>query len=81
MPKLPNQPEGSASIATPKIRRGIRAYFAEVGREMRKVSWPPHTETTRLTGVVLAVCGLVVLLLVTFNYVFDFLVTGLRKGF
>jgi preprotein translocase SecE subunit len=81
MPKLPHQPEGPSSIATPKIRRGLRAYFAEVGREMKKVSWPPHTETTRLTGVVLAVCGMVVLLLIAFNFAFGWLITGLTKGF
>lgn len=74
-------PETPSSIATPKIRRGIRSYIAEVGREMRKVNWPPREETTRLTGVVLAVCGLVVLLLMAFNYVFLFLIDGATKGF
>ena len=81
MPKSPQLPEGSSAVATPKFNRGVRGFFAEVGREMRKVNWPPQAETTRLTGIVLAVCGMVVLMMIAFNYVCNWLVTGLTKGF
>lgn len=57
--------------------------MSEVGREMRKVNWPPPAETTRLTGVVIAVCGMVFLLLFAFNnvwgWLFDFL-AGLKHA-
>ena len=81
MSKSPQLPDGPSGIATPKFNRGVRGFFAEVGREMRKVNWPPRTETTRLTGIVLAVCGMVVLLMMAFNEVCNWLVTGLTKGF
>jgi preprotein translocase SecE subunit len=48
-----------SSTPLPKSGRGgIRGYFGEVARELRKVQWPTPKETTRLTGVVLAVCGI-----------------------
>jgi len=72
MSKTQQPLEAPTSVATPKFNRGVRGFFAEVGREMRKVHWPPHTETTRLTGIVLAVCGMVVIFMVALNYVFNY---------
>jgi preprotein translocase SecE subunit len=36
---------------------------------MKKVTWPPVPETHRLTGVVLAVCTMLILLLWVFTIV------------
>ena len=41
---------------------------------MRKVTWPPYTETNRLTGVVLAVCALLILILTGFHMFFKTIV-------
>lgn len=58
----------------PKSKRGIKQYWVDVVREMKKVTWPPHSETNRLTGVVLAVCMLMIIMLTAFHLVFETLV-------
>ncbi|HEY0868329.1 MAG TPA: preprotein translocase subunit SecE [Fimbriimonas sp.] len=74
-------PRKQASLPTPDIKRkGPKRFFAEVGREMRKVDWPSRSETNRLTGVVLAVCGLIVAFLTIMGYVFDILITLITTG-
>lgn len=77
--KQPTGPGVPTSIPIPRSRRGIRQYFVDVGREMKKVTWPPHAETNRLTGVVLAVCALMVLILTAFHLFFN-TVVGLLTG-
>ncbi len=74
----PKKPQGSLPV--PKSKRGLKGFFNDVNREMKKVSWPSRAETNRLTGVVLAVCGLVVLSLSVMSYVFDIVVTLITKG-
>lgn len=64
----PRKPGGS--IAVPKSKRGIKGYFAEVKREIKKVSWPTVPETHRLTGVVLGVCALLVAILTGLGAIF-----------
>ncbi len=82
---MSKMPETPATIALPKSKRGTKGFFAEVKREIKKVNWPTKEETTRLTGVVLTVCGLVILILMGLNYFFDFSVSVLEntefKGF
>jgi preprotein translocase subunit SecE len=82
---MSKMPETPATIALPKSKRGTKGFFAEVKREIKKVNWPTKEETTRLTGVVLTVCGLVILILMGLNYFFDFFVSLLEntefKGF
>lgn len=77
--KQPTGPNVPSSIPIPKSRRGIRQYFVDVGREMKKVTWPPHSETNRLTGVVLAVCALLILILTVFHLFFNTVVQILTK--
>jgi preprotein translocase SecE subunit len=72
--KPPSGTPAPSSIPLPKSKRGFRQYWVDVGREMRKVTWPPHSETNRLTGVVLAVCALLLLILYGFHLVFQTLV-------
>lgn len=63
-----------------KSKRGFRGFFKDVAREMRHVTWPTPQETVRLSGVVLAVCAIVVLyLFLVANFsemVFDILLRG-----
>ena len=50
-----------SSVPLPKkSNRGMKGFWTELVRELKKVDWPPPKEVNRLTGVVLAVCALVV---------------------
>lgn len=71
-------PQGS--VAMPRHKRGFKAFWVEVGRELKKVNWPPHRETNRLTGVVLVICGMIIAFLLTFHEVVHFLVTSITSG-
>ncbi|HXH60428.1 MAG TPA: preprotein translocase subunit SecE [Fimbriimonadaceae bacterium] len=53
----------SGSVPMPKMRRGPKGFYRDIIREMKHVNWPTPQETTRLSGVVLAVCIFIVLLL------------------
>ena len=68
-----------APIPIPKSKRGMRGFFIEVGRELKKVTWPTPKETTRLTGVVLAVCTFLILLLMALNFTADELFKTLSR--
>lgn len=70
----------AGSLPIPKSRRGIKGFFSEVQREMKKVSWPSKAETNRLTYVVLAVCGLLVVVLTSMGYVFGIIIDLITKG-
>lgn len=74
------EPRRSGALPIPKSKRGLKGFFLEVGREMKKVSWPSRAETNRLTGVVLAVCGLVVAILAAMSFVFETMVNLITKG-
>lgn len=43
--------------------KGVRTYFKEVKRELRKVVWPTKEDTLRLTIMVLIVCTIFVIYL------------------
>jgi len=60
MAKSMARQEPPKTIATPKSRRGVKGFFVEVYRELKKVDWPPPKEVNRLTMVVLVVCLFVV---------------------
>ena len=54
---------GGRGVPVPKMKRGFGAFITDVRRELTKVSWPTIPETHRLTGVVLAVCLLLTVVL------------------
>lgn len=68
------------SIPIPKSKRGLKGFINEVKREMVKVTWPSRPEATRLTGIVLAVCSLLGLLLTLLSFALDMLIKLLTKG-
>jgi preprotein translocase SecE subunit len=72
--------KAAGSLPIPSSRRGIKGFFNEVNREMRKVSWPSVHETNRLTGVVLALCVAMAAILTGMGYFFDTLVRLITKG-
>lgn len=78
-PKTP-QPSAAGAPPIPRSPRGIKTFFADVVREMKKVTWPTRAETTRMTGIVLAICALVVGILTVLNIVTDTLMRILTGG-
>lgn len=75
-------PPPAAGVAVPNLaKRGAKGFFRDVQREMRHVTWPNRRETNRLTGVVLAVCFMVILLLTALSLGFQTLLDViLRRG-
>lgn len=75
--KSPNVP---ADVPVPNLkRRGISGFVSDVRREMKHVTWPTRKETTRLTGVVLAVCFAAVAILFGLGELFHFVIEALLK--
>ncbi|MBI3721660.1 MAG: preprotein translocase subunit SecE [Fimbriimonas ginsengisoli] len=79
MSQTPQKPPG-AGIPIPKSRRGMKGFISEVSREMRKVVWPTPKETNRLTGIVLAVCFMIVAVLFALSEVASVFVDLVTKG-
>jgi len=73
-PKLPS------TVPLPKMRRGPKAFYKDVVREMKLVNWPDRRETNRLTGVVLVICTMTVLFLLALSVIFDTLFRQLFRG-
>jgi preprotein translocase SecE subunit len=48
---------------------------------MKRVHWPPVQETNRLTGVVIAVCSLLVAILALMHLLFHTIIEIITKGF
>lgn len=71
--------EQSKSLPMPKMKRGPKAFFAGVKRELHKVSWPTIQETNRLFGVVLAVCLLLILVMSVLGIAFDWIINLLTR--
>jgi preprotein translocase SecE subunit len=67
-------------IPVPRSKRGVKGFFAEVVREMKKVHWPTMQESNRLTGVVLAVCLLLTGILTAMHEGFQIVLSLLTKG-
>lgn len=62
------------------MRRGLKGFFNEVMREMKKVSWPTVQETNRLTGVVLLACLAMVTILTLLGYFFETVIRIITHG-
>ncbi|HSI73423.1 MAG TPA: preprotein translocase subunit SecE [Fimbriimonas sp.] len=75
-----NRPKPASSLPTPKLRRGLKSFLADVVREMKKVSWPSKAETNRLTGVVLIVCLALVAILTGLGWLFELIINFITKG-
>lgn len=58
------------------MKEKIINFFQDVVKEMKKVTWPTKAELFESTKVVIVVC----LILATFTYVIDFLITQVFKG-
>lgn len=69
----------TAPIPKPS-RGGIKGFVADVSRELKKVQWPTPRETTRLTGVVIAVCAICLVVIFVFSFVVEMLVGMITRG-
>lgn len=67
----------TGSVPVPRMKRGVKGFYKDVVREMKHVTWPKPQETTRLTGVVLAVCAMIVVLLMLATFVFGAVVNAI----
>lgn len=78
MPKGTEEPDqfgATMSKTTPPVPdikgRGIQGFYKDVVREMKHVNWPTRQETTRLSGTVLGVCGLLAVLLTGLSFLLE----------
>jgi preprotein translocase SecE subunit len=76
----PDKPKAPSTIATPKMKRGLKGFIHETKREMKKVNWPSRKETNRLTFVVLSLVVLIAVMLSVMGWASDTLVTIITKG-
>ena len=74
------EPAQGGSVPLPRSQRGVRGFFNEVQRELKKVNWPTRPETNRLTGVVLTVCLMCVAILSLLGWAFGLIIDMLTKG-
>lgn len=70
----------AGAVALPKSRRGLKGFFSETGKELKKVVWPTRPEAFRLTSIVLAVCVFMALLLFGLSLASNTLVELVTKG-
>ena len=77
MSDKPKGPKVAGNLPVPKMRRGVKGFYRDVIREMKHVTWPKPQETTRLTGVVLAVCVMIVAMLYFATFIFGQVLTAI----
>jgi len=58
------------------MKKKIIAFFSDVVKEMKKVTWPTKDELKESTTIVIIVC----LILAAFTYVIDMAITQIFKG-
>lgn len=80
MSEKSSAPKAAGNLPVPKMRRGVKGFYRDVVREMKHVTWPKPNETTRLTGVVLAVCVMIVAMLYFATYIFGKVLTAIITG-
>ena len=73
-------PRPGSAPALPTMKRGLKGFIQDLSREMKNVTWPTPQETTRLSGVVLAVCAAIVVILFALSSVFEALLNILTRG-
>ncbi len=58
------------------MKEKIIAFFQDVVKEMKKVTWPTKAELIESTKIVIVVC----IVLAAFTYVIDMLISTVLKG-
>lgn len=76
----PKAPQAASSLPLPRMKRGIKGFYRDIVAEMKKVNWPTRQETVRLSGVVLAVCLMVIVILYLLTLVFGALFDVFFRG-
>jgi len=80
MSEKSSAPKAAGNLPVPKMRRGVKGFYRDVVREMKHVTWPKPKETTRLTGVVLAVCVMIVTMLYFATLIFGQILSAIITG-
>jgi len=71
----------AGSVPVPKLKKGVGPFIKDALAEMKKVVWPTKREATRLSYVVFAVCGLVIVFLFGLSIIIEMLLGQiLRRG-
>ena len=70
----------AGAVPVPKFHRGIKGFYTDVIREMKHVTWPTRQEALRLTGVVLAVCVLIAVMLTLLSLGFETILGAIGIG-
>jgi preprotein translocase subunit SecE len=71
-----SSPSWRAEIWKGFMKDKIIAFFQDVVKEMKKVTWPTKEELLESTKVVIVVC----IVLALFTYVIDMLISQVMKG-
>ena len=58
------------------MKEKIINYFNEIGKEMKKVTWPSRDELKESTSIVIVLC----IILAAFTWVIDMSITQIMKG-
>ncbi len=58
------------------MKEKIINYFNEIGKEMKKVTWPSRDELKESTSIVIVLC----IILAAFTWVIDMSITQIIKG-
>ena len=78
--EMSKKAKAASNVPVPSMRRGVKGFYRDVVREMKHVTWPTPKETTRLTGVVLAVCLLIIVMLQVLTLFFNMILDVIIKG-
>lgn len=68
------------SVPLPRSKKGLKGFWTDVVKELKKVDWPPMKEVHRLTGVVLAVCLMLVAVLYGLSLIAESVIGIITKG-
>lgn len=71
------QPAVAGRVAVPNVKKGLVPFLKDSFGEMKKVTWATKQETTRLTLVVFAVCGMVIAFLFGLSWVLEVALKGI----
>jgi preprotein translocase subunit SecE len=64
----------------PRSKRGIKGFFSETRKELKKVHWPTRQENLKMSGVVLGISAMMAVLLLVLGYLSNAIVSLIVTG-
>lgn len=80
MSKEPKASTPKGGVPMPKMNRGIKGFYRDVLREMKHVNWPTPAESTRMMGIVMAVCIGLILVLFLLSLAFEQIINAIMRS-